>query len=294
MPATLEWLNAGISINDCLRRSPLEPVDTRALLMYALGLTRIQLITQSEFLLNAEQASRLHSLMQRRIAGVPIAYLVGEREFYGLRFLVNPAVLIPRPETELLVELALQHTAANSKILDLGTGSGAIAISIAHTRPDCQVSATDISPAALDVAKQNAQHLLGKDTQAGYPHERLQFFLGSWFQACPQRRFHTIVSNPPYIEKNDAHLSQGDLRFEPLQALTDHDDGLSHYRQIIAQADQHLEDGGWLLLEHGYNQSEQIQALLRQHGFTSVQSWQDLNAIWRVSGGQWTLPANQA
>lgn len=294
MPTTLDWLQSGISLAECQRKTPLDVIDTRILMMQALGLSRIQLITQSELQLDTQQATTLRDLIARRFTGEPIAYLTGEREFYGLSFFITPDVLIPRPDTELLVELALQHTPKNdqvpSRVLDMGTGSGAIAVALAHTRADWHVTATDISAAALAVAAANgARHAPSLMAQAAGQtslQSRISFLQSDWYSACAGQSFHTIVSNPPYIEKNDPHLSQGDLRFEPLVALTDHSDGLSNYRHIIAGAAKHLEAQGWLLLEHGYNQSEQVQDLLRQHGFTAVQSWQDLSGIWRVSGGQ--------
>ncbi|MBX9870116.1 MAG: peptide chain release factor N(5)-glutamine methyltransferase [Burkholderiaceae bacterium] len=294
MPNTLDWLQTGISLSECQRKTPLDVIDTRILMMQALGLSRIQLITQSELQLDAQQATKLRALIARRFNGEPIAYLIGEREFYGLSFLVTPDVLIPRPDTELLVELALQHTSVNSRVLDMGTGSGAIAVALAHTRADWHVTATDVSATALAVAAANgARHApplmtqtTGQTTQQTNGQSRITFLQSDWYSACAGQRFHTIISNPPYIEKNDPHLSQGDLRFEPLVALTDQSDGLSNYRHIIAGAATHLEAHGWLLLEHGYNQSEQVQDLLRQHGFTAVKSWQDLSGIWRVSGGQ--------
>lgn len=294
MPTTLDWLQSGISLAECQRKTPLDVIDTRILMMQALGLSRIQLITQSELQLDTQQATTLRDLIARRFNGEPIAYLTGEREFYGLSLLVTPDVLIPRPDTELLVELALQHTPKNnqvpSRVLDMGTGSGAIAVALAHTRADWHVTATDISAAALAVAAANgARHAPSLMAQAAGQtslQSRISFLQSDWYSACAGQSFHTIVSNPPYIEKNDPHLTQGDLRFEPLVALTDHSDGLSNYRHIIAGAAKHLEAQGWLLLEHGYNQSEQVQDLLRQHGFTAVQSWQDLSGIWRVSGGQ--------
>jgi len=294
MPTTLDWLQSGISLAECQRKTPLDVIDTRILMMQALGLSRIQLITQSELQLDTQQATTLRDLIARRFNGEPIAYLTGEREFYGLSLLVTPDVLIPRPDTELLVELALQHTPKNnqvpSRVLDMGTGSGAIAVALAHTRADWHVTATDISAAALAVAAANgARHapsLMAQAAEQTSLQSRISFLQSDWYSACAGQQFHTIVSNPPYIEKNDPHLSQGDLRFEPLVALTDQSDGLSHYRHIIAGAAAHLETHGWLLLEHGYNQSEQVQDLLRQHGFTAVQSWQDLSGIWRVSGGQ--------
>lgn len=273
-----DWLQPGLTLAECQRRSPLEALETRILLMHVSGLNRIQLITRSEQALDAAQAAQLRALIARRVAGEPIAYLVGEREFFGLAFITTPAVLIPRPDTELLVELALQYAPPASALLDLGTGSGAIAIAVAHQRPDLQVSALDLSPAALEVARQNAaRHLAG----------RLPRLLQSdWYEALADERYATIVSNPPYIVKDDPHLSQGDLRFEPLNALSDHGDGLSAYRHIISGAAAHLQPQGWLLLEHGYDQAQAVRALLLQAGYSAVQSWRDLAGIERVSGGQ--------
>lgn len=270
---------SGMSIATCQQISPLDGLETRMLLMHALGLSRVQLITQSETTLTPEQAKHLADLFQRRIQGEPIAYMLGEREFFGLTFKVSPAVLIPRPDTELLVELAINYAPPNSHLLDLGTGSGAIAISIAKQRPDLHIIASDISTDALAIAKHNAQHLLATDAN-------LQCIASDWYQDIEQALFHSIVSNPPYIVKDDAHLSEGDLRFEPINALTDHADGLSAYRTIIAGASTRLHTNGWLLMEHGYDQAQAVQDLLREHGFSEVQSWEDLAGIMRVTGGK--------
>ncbi|HTD06771.1 peptide chain release factor N(5)-glutamine methyltransferase [Undibacterium sp.] len=267
----------GTTIAACEASSPLDKLETRILLMHALGLTRIQLITQSDLELDAGQIASLQSLIQRRINGEPIAYITGEREFFGLSFQVTPDVLIPRADTELLVELALQYAPQHGSLLDMGTGSGAIAIAVAHQRPDLQVTALDVSPAALQIAGQNAQRILSP--------MRLQLLQSDWYDALHDRQFDTIVSNPPYIVKDDQHLSQGDLRFEPVNALTDHADGLSAYRSIIGGAGAHLQQGGWLLMEHGYDQAEAVRKLLTKHGYGQVQSWRDLAGIERVSGG---------
>ncbi|MFZ6780730.1 peptide chain release factor N(5)-glutamine methyltransferase [Undibacterium sp. Ji83W] len=274
----LDWLQPGITLAACENASPLERIDTRLLLMHGLGLTRIQLITQSELVLNTEQLAIMDELFSRRIQGEPIAYIVQEREFFGLNFHVTPDVLIPRPDTELLVELALQYAPANSSLLDMGTGSGAIAVAIAHQRPDLQVTALDVSPAALAVAQENARRHL--------PANKIEFFCSDWYAVLAEKKFHTIVSNPPYIVVNDAHLQQGDLRFEPINALTDHADGLSAYRQIIGQAHLHLQSDGWILLEHGYDQAEAVRGVLMKNHFAEVQSWRDLAGIERVSGGK--------
>nr|WP_315468102.1 peptide chain release factor N(5)-glutamine methyltransferase [uncultured Undibacterium sp.] len=274
------WFSVDDSIAACQQKSPLDALETRMLLSHVGELSRVQLITQSDRHLCAEQIITLNSLVQKRVDGEPLAYLIGEREFFGLSFKVSPAVLIPRPDTELLVELALQHTPDKASLLDMGTGSGAIAISIAVQRHDLDIYACDISINALEIAKFNADKLL-KDRPA------IAFYESDWYQQIPPQRFNTIVSNPPYIVKDDEHLSQGDLRFEPINALTDHADGLSAYRKIIGDAPAYLAKDGWLLMEHGYHQSQDVQTLLRDRGFSEVQSWQDLAGIWRVTGGHW-------
>ncbi|MBR7800864.1 peptide chain release factor N(5)-glutamine methyltransferase [Undibacterium fentianense] len=273
------WFTSTDSVADCQRKSPLDGLEARILLSHVSGLSRIQLITQSTSLLNPTQIEALNQLTAKRVAGEPLAYLVGEREFFGLNFHVTPAVLIPRPDTELLVELALQFTPEHGSLIDMGTGSGAIAISIASERPDLHICASDLSPAALEIATMNAARLL---TPA-----RISFYQSDWFQQLPAIRFHTIVSNPPYIVKDDHHLSQGDLRFEPINALTDHADGLSAYRTIIGNAKEFLLNDGMLLMEHGYDQSESVQALLASACFQEIQSWPDLAGILRVTGGRW-------
>ena len=269
-------MQAGTSIGAFLRDSPLSQLETRILLIHMLGLTRMQLVTQSERLLSAEEANRLASLVQRRIDGEPIAYIVGTREFYGLSFDVTPDVLIPRPETELLVELALQHLPLNGQVLDMGTGSGAIAVAIAANRPDAKVTALDYSQAALTVAQGNAEK----------HRTTIEFLHSDWFIGLGHRQFDLIVSNPPYIVNGDLHLSQGDLRFEPIDALTDHGDGLSALSTIIEGAGNHLRKGGWLFMEHGYDQAAAVRELVAVHGLAEVQSWKDLAGIERVSGGR--------
>jgi len=257
------------------KNSPLDALETRILLMHALGLSRTQLITQSERLLTADDIAQISALVARRLAGEPIAYIVGTREFYGLPFHVAPGVLIPRPETELLVELAMQYLPQNGCLLDLGTGSGAIAVALAHARPDARVTAIDVSPAALAIAQQNGAQ---NDVQ-------VEFLQSDWYAALHGRRFDVIVSNPPYIVDGDAHLQQGDLRFEPIDALTDHGDGLGAIRRICRDAAAHLRSGGRIFIEHGYDQAAAVRELLAGHGFAEAQSWRDLAGIERVSGG---------
>jgi release factor glutamine methyltransferase len=269
------WIGSGSTIGAVLRQSPLNALETRILLGHALSLSRMQLITQSERTLTAAEVQRLFALFQRRIDGEPIAYIVGEREFYGLSLHVTPDVLIPRPETELLVELAAERLPENGRILDMGTGSGAISVAVAHIRPDAGVVALDISHAALDIARRNAlRHRVS-----------VNFLHSDWYSALTNQFFDVIVANPPYIVAGDQHLSQGDLRFEPVDALTDHANGLTALRSIATGAAHHLAPGGWLLMEHGYDQSAAVRDLLSTRGFHAVQSWRDLAGTERTTGG---------
>jgi release factor glutamine methyltransferase len=268
-------IEAGSTVGAAQAALPLDPLENRILLCHALGLTRVGLITQSHNIITVDQAETLKQLLARRLAGEPIAYIVGKREFFGLDFKVSDAVLIPRPDTELLVELALARLPRDGSVLDMGTGSGAIAVAIAHSRPDAHVSALDASVAALEIARANAA---ANGTTVRLLHS-------DWYGALDGDRFELIVSNPPYIASGDVHLAEGDLRFEPVSALTDHADGLSALRTIVAGAPAHLAAGAWLLLEHGYDQAAQVRALLAAHGYAQVQSWRDLSDIERVSGG---------
>ena len=274
-------IQPGASIAAVRAALPLDPLENRILLCHAMGLSRVQLITQSDRVLTPEEAQRLDALVARRLQGEPIAYIVGRREFFGLEFQVGPAVLIPRPDTELIVELALerlpQREGTPPRLLDMGTGSGAIAVAVAVTRPDAAVTALDVSPDALAIAQTNAA--------ANGANVRLLH--SSWFDALDAgATFDVIASNPPYIAAGDEHLAQGDLRFEQPGALTDHADGLSALRIIVAGSGRHLVPGGWLLLEHGYDQAAAVRALLLDAGFAEVQSWKDLGHIERVSGGR--------
>jgi release factor glutamine methyltransferase len=269
-----------------LRASPLPALEARILLGHALGWRRTELITRSDEPLDASLVARYRALEARRGAGEPVAQLIGAREFFGLDFDVTPDVLIPRPETELLVETALHALdgLARPRVLDLGTGTGAIAVSIAFSRPDARVHATDRSAEALAVAAQNARRLL----DAARPGGPLQLTQGDWYTALggdSTLRFDVIVSNPPYIASDDPHLSEGDLRFEPRGALTDEADGLSAIRAIVAGAPSWLAPGGMLWMEHGYDQAEAVRALLGAQGFVDVQSERDLAGIERITGG---------
>jgi release factor glutamine methyltransferase len=271
-------IQSGTSITAVQASLPLDPLENRILLCHATGLTRVQLITQGDRPLAPDEAARLDDLVARRLRGEPIAYIVGRREFFGLDFQVGPAVLIPRPDTELIVELALERLPQGpARLLDMGTGSGAIAVAVAHTRPDADVTALDVSPDALAVARANA----------AANGARVRFLHSNWFDALDATVcFDVIASNPPYIAAGDAHLAQGDLRFEPVGALTDHADGLSALRAIIEGSPRHLVPGGWLLLEHGHDQAEAVRTLLTNAGYAEVRSWQDLAGIERVSGGR--------
>ncbi len=275
-------------------------LEVQMLLQEVLGVSRAYLLAHPEQALNEAQETRYRALLQRRLDGEPLAYILGEREFFGLNFKVSPATLIPRPDTELLVELALQliplHTP--QQVLDLGTGTGAIALSIAHARPDVQVTAVDASIAALEVARENARRLLERsDARQTSVHaepveartdliNNVRCLQSDWFSALnPDERFDLIASNPPYIAEADPHLQQGDLRFEPRSALAAGADGLDDLRHIIATARDHLRPGGWLLLEHGYDQAARVRDLLAAAGYTDILTAQDLGNIERVTGG---------
>ncbi|WP_175624220.1 MULTISPECIES: peptide chain release factor N(5)-glutamine methyltransferase [Oxalobacteraceae] len=267
----------GTTIAAIMQRAPLAQLEARILLAHVTQLSRVQLITQSERALTADEAQQLSQLFARRLAGEPIAYLTGEREFFGLSFDVSPAVLIPRPDTELLVELAIEHLPSQGRALDMGTGSGAIAIALAHARPDASVTALDVSAEALAIATSNARK----------NQVKADFLRSDWFSAVEAQRFDLIVSNPPYIVAGDPHLSEGDLRFEPVDALTDHGNGLSDLHTITRDARAYLAPSAWLLMEHGYDQAAAVREALSAHGYTEVQSWRDLAGIERVSGGRY-------
>jgi release factor glutamine methyltransferase len=253
-------------------------IEVQCLLQAVLQVNRAYLLAHPEQPLNANQQACYMTLLERRLSGEPVAYLLGEREFFGLPFKVSPATLIPRPETELLVELALKRIPQQGayRVLDLGTGSGAIALSIAHARPNAEVMAVDVSGAALEVAHFNT-HQLNLDNA--------RLLQSDWFGALKNERFDMIVSNPPYIAADDTHLAQGDVRFEPRGALASGADGLDDTRLIIAQAKDHLSAHGWLLCEQGYDQAAQVRALLQQSGYTGIFSVRDMAGIERVSGG---------
>jgi len=257
-----------------------ERIDAEVLLSYVLDKPRSWLIAHADDTLSPDHASAYALLIEQREAGEPIAYITGRRGFWSLDLEVTTATLIPRPETELLVELALERLPIDqaSRVLDLGTGSGPIALAIARERPAAQVMATDASNDALVVAQHNARrHHIGN----------ISFVCGDWFAPLGDKRFDVIVSNPPYIESNDPHLQQGDLRFEPMSALASGADGLDDIRRIIRDAGLHLMPGGWLLFEHGWQQGEAARALLRDAGFVELSTARDLEQRDRVSLGRW-------
>lgn len=263
-------------------------IEAQLLLMYVLQVNRAWLIAHAHDLLEPTSLTKVDILMQRRLLGEPIAFILGMREFFGLTLKVTSDTLIPRPDTETLVEAALeriQHLAHGKplQILDLGTGTGAIALAIARHAPGCMVTAVDASSAALAVAEQNAMALgMGN----------VRFVLSDWFSSLTTQYYDVIVSNPPYIEADDPHLKQGDVRFEPMRALASGADGLQDIRQIVSQAPRHLQTNGWLMLEHGYNQAEAVQQLLHSTGFQQIQTVRDLGGNPRVTQGQWQATRN--
>ncbi|MEO7051992.1 MAG: peptide chain release factor N(5)-glutamine methyltransferase [Rhodanobacter sp.] len=255
-----------------------ERADAEQLLLHVLQKSRSWLFMHADDALHADAQTAYELLLERRAAGEPVAYLTGRRGFWTLDLEVTSATLIPRPETELLVELALQRLPAgfSGSVADLGTGSGAIALAIARERPQAQVVATDASVAALEVARRNAlRHAIGN----------VSFMHGNWLAPLAGRRFELIVSNPPYIEAADPHLACGDLRFEPACALASGSDGLHDIRRIVGGARSFLNRAGWLLFEHGWNQGDAVRGLLLDAGYTDVFTAQDLEQRDRVSGG---------
>ncbi len=267
------------TVRAALAQSGLVPIDAQVLLAHVVMQNRAWMIAHAGDTLTARQAQDFFALAKRRRDGEPVAYLVGTREFHGLALRVTPDVLIPRPETETLVECALAALTGTTapKVLDLGTGSGAIALSIAKTRPDADVVATDRSPQALAVARDNAEQLRITN---------VRFELSDWYAALGGAQFDVIVSNPPYVGPDDHHLGEGDLRFEPREALTPGGDGLSALRRIVTDAPRHLKPSGWLGVEHGYDQSDAVRALFDEAGFYEVHVARDLAGIARVVYGR--------
>ena len=274
--------SGGSTVDGLLRaaRARIDAVDAQWLLAHALGRSTAWLYAHADDAVGNAAAVHFETLVERRVAGEPVAYLTGRRGFWSFELQVTPDTLIPRPETELLVELALTHLPPDRvlQVADLGTGSGAIALALAHERPRAQVLATDASPAALDVARANA-------TSLGIAN--IAFAHGDWCAALEQRRFDLIASNPPYIAAGDPHLALGDLRREPAAALASGVDGLDAIRRIVAGTPLHLVAGGWLLLEHGMEQGDAVRGLLRDAGFVDASTDRDLEGRDRVSSGRW-------
>ena len=254
-------------------------LEAQLLLQHALNVNRAWLIAHENDALEANIHAAFQALLTRRLQGEPIAYILGYREFYGLDLLVTAATLIPRPDTETLVEAALLRILSNkpSQVLDLGTGSGAIALAIAKHRPQASVTGVDASSTALEVAIKNAQRL---------KIDNAKFLPSNWFEAVEHQQFDVIVSNPPYIEQNDHHLQQGDLRFEPLSALASGADGLDDIRQIVADCLIYLKPQAWLMLEHGYNQAASVADLMADIGLVDINTCKDLGGNDRVTMGK--------
>jgi release factor glutamine methyltransferase len=259
------------------RRRGVDLLDARLMLAHLLGRTRTQLIAHDEDLLAPEVGARWSDWLERRAAGEPLAYLLGEKEFHGLMLEVTPDVLVPRPETELLVDWALELTPtldSAPRVLDLGTGSGAIALAIKRARPQARVSATDASPAALAVARRNAdRHALD-----------VEWIEASWWQGLEGRRFDLIVTNPPYVREGDAALTA--LRHEPRSALASGDDGMQALRAIVAGVDRSLAAGGWLLLEHGFDQAQPVRDLMTAARLEDIELRRDLAGHPRATGAR--------
>ncbi len=281
MPTTIQTL---LTQSSAVIESDTAQLDAELLLCQVLGKPRSYLFAWSEQVLTAEQLAHFEQLLARRVAGEPIAYIVGKQGFWSLDLSVEPSTLIPRADTETLVEQALQlplkAQAEGLQVLDLGTGTGAIALALASERPNWQVTGVDRVPEAVALAQQNQQ-------QVGLTNAR--FLTSDWFESLAGSRYQLIVSNPPYIAEQDPHLAQGDVRFEPISALTSGADGLDDIRHIIQQAPKYLARHGWLLLEHGYDQAEAVQALMLAQGFLAVETKQDLGRNDRITFGQWCI-----
>jgi release factor glutamine methyltransferase len=275
---------APVTVSAALRESaPRLPggegrAEAELLLAAALRQARAWLYAHAEDTLGEAEGRRFEELLQRRQRGEPVAYILGRREFWSLELEVGAATLVPRPETELLVELALARlpAATNARVLDLGTGSGAIALAVASERPQARVTAVDASAPALAIAVRNGARL---------GLERVRFLRSDWFSALGDECFELVLSNPPYLAEDDPHLHEGDLPFEPAMALSSGRDGLDALRRICADAPARLLAGGWLLFEHGLGQGEAARALLQAAGFEAIATWRDLEGRERVSGG---------
>lgn len=262
-----------------LKESDSPKRDAQILLGFVTGKPRTFLLAFAETALSEPQLNQLGALLDRRVRGEPVAYLIGEREFWSLPLRVSPATLIPRPDTECLVEHALACLSPDPcDILDLGTGTGAIALALASERPDCQITALDVVPEAVELARSNAAHLGITNIHVRQSH---------WFSALnPQQRFGLIVSNPPYIDSEDQHLSQGDVRFEPKSALVADNHGLADIETLVSQGLAFLAPGGWLIVEHGWQQGAQVRQLFFDAGYNSVSTGKDYGGNERFTSGR--------
>ena len=269
------------TVGAALAQASLVPIEAQVLLGFVLGCQRSWLIAHGDDALTAAQAGAFFALAKRRRDGEPVAYLTGVREFWGLPLAVSPDVLIPRPETETLVEMALLRIPQDRefRVLDLGTGSGAIALALAHERPRASIIASDASGAALSVAKANAARL---------DLARVTFVRADWYDGVPVGAFDLIVSNPPYVAGDDPHLAEGDLRFEPVTALTPGGNGLDALATITEGAPARLVPGGTVMVEHGHDQADSVRALLLAAGLVEPVAARDLAGIWRVAGARKT------
>lgn len=271
-----EWVNlaaARLFSSDSAKR------DAEILLQYITGQSRTFIFAFAETELKATELTELELLLQRRELGEPIAYLIGEREFWSLPLFVSPATLIPRPDTECLVEQALfRLPKKNCQVLDLGTGTGAIALAMATERPESAIIGVDFNPDAVSLAKRNQVRLTIKN---------VQFLQSDWFNSLSSQHFDMIVSNPPYIDESDYHLQQGDVRFEPLTALVADNQGLSDLAHIVSESTAYLKHQGWLLVEHGWQQGAAVRELFKQYGYSNIETCLDYGGRDRISLGQW-------
>lgn len=272
-----------MNIRDLLKRaqesldSETAALDCELLLCHCLGKDRAYLYTWPEREIDSACTNEFFALLERRKQGEPIAYLIGSREFWSLPLCVNNSTLIPRPDTERLVEIALNLPLPNcANVLDLGTGSGAIALALAKENPQWHVIGVDVAKDAVALAQHNARNL---------DIDNAQFLQSDWFENIPLQKFDLIVSNPPYIDENDPHLLQGDVRFEPRRALVAAQNGLAAISEISQSARQYLQCGGWLLFEHGYKQAPSVRTLLSQRNYSDVSTWNDWGGNERVTGG---------
>jgi release factor glutamine methyltransferase len=274
-----EWL-AHAAEHLCDSDSPRR--DAEILLSHVTGKGRTFLLAFGETELSPEQYHQAETLLARRKNGEPVAYILGEREFWSLPLYVSPHTLIPRPDTECLVEQALARIPAEAcQILDAGTGTGAIALAIASERPDCQVTGVDVIPEAVELARRNA-------ARSGISNA--QFLQSNWLSAVSSQRFSLVVSNPPYIDETDEHLGQGDVRFEPRSALVAKENGLADLAELVSQARGVLTPGGWLLLEHGWKQGESVRALFCAAGYNQVETVKDYGNNDRLTLGRYSMP----